>query len=318
MAQSTVLAAGNGAAASSTIVVAAGAKVTVGLFVAAGAVPSNCSFNVAQKTPGADIPLPISLSASSPRLVLDAPGSYVVNRVSGGSTTATGQLRGGKAAYVVTAVNAQGESLPSAEVVATLLDASNNAVSLSWAAITGATSYNVYRGTYPGGENTLQSVGNVTAFTDVGAGAAGTPPVANTSVLAAPVQAASSTATAGGTLAAATYYYKIVAVNALGTTVGSNERSQVTTGTTSTVTLNWAAVAGATGYRIYRGTATGAQTAYQTAGAVTTFTDTGTAGTAGTVPVTNTTGLAAPVQNAPTVASPGVTTAISTGVFTES
>lgn len=69
--------------------------------------------------------------------------------------------------------------------------------------------------------------------------------------LSAPVQTASSTATTGGTLAAGTYRAKITAVNSRGETVASTEQSQVTTGSTSTVTWNWNAVSGATGYRVY-------------------------------------------------------------------
>lgn len=102
------------------------------------------------------------------------------------------------------------------------------------------------------------------------------------SVLGAATQTAPSTATTGGTLAAGTYYYVVVAFNAAGDAVKSNEMSQTTTGATSTVTVNWNAVAGATGYKIYRGTAPGAQTVFFSVGAVTTFTDTGGAGTAGT------------------------------------
>lgn len=109
--------------------------------------------------------------------------------------------------------------------------------------------------------------------------------------LAAPTQNAPSTATTGGTLAAATYYYKVSALNAAGETLPSGEQSQVTTGSTSTVTVNWAAVPGATSYRVYRGTAAGAENVYFTAGAgATSFVDTGAAGTAGTPAAANTTG----------------------------
>jgi len=69
--------------------------------------------------------------------------------------------------------------------------------------------------------------------------------------LAAPVSSASSTATTGGTLPAGTYRAKITALNARGETLGSTEQSQATTGAASTVTFNWGAVAGATGYRVY-------------------------------------------------------------------
>ena len=106
--------------------------------------------------------------------------------------------------------------------------------------------------------------------------------------LSAPVQAALSTSTTGGTLAAATYFYKVTAVNGIGETIGSNEQSIITTGTTSSNTVSWSAVSGATGYRIYRGTATGAENTYYVVGAVTSFVDTGAASTAGTTPATNT------------------------------
>jgi hypothetical protein len=103
--------------------------------------------------------------------------------------------------------------------------------------------------------------------------------------LAAPTLNVTSTSTSGGTLAAATYYYKITAITPLGETLASNERSQVTTGATSSNTLTWPAVSGATGYRVYRGTAAGVQTHYYALGNVLTYVDTNAAATAGTPPV---------------------------------
>lgn len=97
--------------------------------------------------------------------------------------------------------------------------------------------------------------------------------------LAAPVQAASATATTGGTLAAGTYRAKITAVNSRGETIASNEISQVTTGSASTITWNWAAVTGATGYRVYVtavGGAVNSETFLIQVGAVTTYVWTGT------------------------------------------
>jgi len=108
------------------------------------------------------------------------------------------------------------------------------------------------------------------------------------SVLPAPVQTAAAMAGTGGTVAAGTYYAKITAVNAQGETIGSNEQSITTTGSTSTITWNWGVVAGATSHRIYVGTAAGAESSYFTVAAVGTYTQTTTAGTAGTVPTTNT------------------------------
>ena len=95
----------------------------------------------------------------------------------------------------------------------------------------------------------------------------------------APVQSASSTATTGGTIAAGTYYYKITSITAAGESTGSNEISQATTGTTSTVTLNWTAATNATGYKIYRGTTAGGENlliATISSGATVTYVNTGT------------------------------------------
>ena len=119
-------------------------------------------------------------------------------------------------------------------------------------------------------------------------------------VLAAPVQAALATATTGGTLAASAYFYKVTATTASGETVASNEQTITTTGTTSTVTVNWAVVTGATGYKVYRGTGAGLENRLVStigAGATVTFTDTGVAGTAATPPAVNSTGSTAGVAN---------------------
>jgi hypothetical protein len=109
--------------------------------------------------------------------------------------------------------------------------------------------------------------------------------------LAAPVQSAAATAHSGGTVPDNTYYLKIVAKNAQGVTTGSNEVSIVVAGTvadTSTLTANWAASTGATGYDVYIGTSAGAENKVQSVGAVTTLVMTALPGTSGTVPTSNT------------------------------
>lgn len=111
--------------------------------------------------------------------------------------------------------------------------------------------------------------------------------------LPSPVNAAFSTATTGGTLAAGTYYYCVTAINNVGETLGSTETSIVTTGATSTVTVNWGAVAGATAYRVY-GRTTGAEQLLMevdnlVGGPVTTWVDTGAITPYGTMPASNTT-----------------------------
>lgn len=93
----------------------------------------------------------------------------------------------------------------------------------------------------------------------------------------------------GGLMAGGTYYYKVSALNAFGETLASAEASAVVPGGgTGSVSVSWTNVAGATSYRIYRGTAPGAQAVYYT-DAGTPFVDTGAANTAGTVPTANTT-----------------------------
>ena len=109
-----------------------------------------------------------------------------------------------------------------------------------------------------------------------------------TAALSAPGTVTPTESATGGTLAAATYYYIVTALDALGETTGSAEVSATTTGTTSSISLAWAAVAGATSYKVYRGTTAGAESVYFTT-ATNSFDDTGTAGTAGTVPTANTT-----------------------------
>lgn len=109
--------------------------------------------------------------------------------------------------------------------------------------------------------------------------------------LPAPNQNALATA-GGGSLGAATYFYKVTAlVNRLDGTTGetspSNEQS-IATGASGTNTVTWGAVAGATGYRIYRGTASNGENVYYQVGAVTTFADTGAASTGGSPPAINT------------------------------
>lgn len=115
--------------------------------------------------------------------------------------------------------------------------------------------------------------------------------------LSAPTISAISTATTGGTLAAATYYYKVTWLSASGETLGSNELSQVTTGTTSTVSFTIsAAPGGTTSGRVYRGTAAGSENVYYSiASGATSFTDTGAASTGGSPPATNS-AFAGPTQ----------------------
>lgn len=106
--------------------------------------------------------------------------------------------------------------------------------------------------------------------------------VVNASI-AIPSDVAATGSTTGGTLAADTYYYAVTALDANGETIASEEVEATTTGSTSSVALTWDTVAGASSYRVYKGTATGDYDEYFTA-TTNSKTDTGSAGTAGSPP----------------------------------
>lgn len=78
MAQSTILAAGQTAATSTDIVVADGESVKVGLFVAAGRVPTGVQCTIVEDTPGADNP--VGLLGAALSVVIAGPGTYRVLR----------------------------------------------------------------------------------------------------------------------------------------------------------------------------------------------------------------------------------------------
>ena len=184
---------------------------------------------------------------------------------------------GTKYFYKVAAVNASGTSGMSNEVFAmpvapqvtapaaptglTVTEVARRA-NLEWSASSGATSYNVYRGTTSGGEGTTPIATGITttSFTN-------------------------ASLTRGQT-----YFYKVAAVNAGGTSALSNEATTqpevstplAPTGLTATpgrrrVTLSWTASAGATSYNVYRGTAAGTESGTPVATGITStsFTNTG-------------------------------------------
>jgi hypothetical protein len=135
--------------------------------------------------------------------------------------------------------------------------------------------------------------------------------------LATPVNSGFSTTSTGGSLAqSTTYYYRVSATNANGETLASTETSQVVgaSGTaTNTVTVNWGAVTGATGYRIY-GRSTGAELFIAAVGAVTTYTDTGAITPSGALPSANTT-ADTPAWTIPIAAGAGFSRSFPKGKF---
>lgn len=134
------------------------------------------------------------------------------------------------------------------------------------------------------------------------------------SALTPPVQANATTATTGGTLAAATYYYVVTALDDEGESLKSNEKSVVTTGSTSENTISWTDgddaddnTGGATGgYNVYVGTAAGTEDHLLAHVAQGTFTvaDTGTRVKAATPPTTDTSFVAPGMFTRTNIANP--------------
>ena len=168
------------------------------------------------------------------------------------SYTNTGLTNGTTYFYVVSAVNASGESGNSSQVSATPQPAippvptgltatpGSTQVSLSWNASSGATSYNVKRATVSGGPYTTVFSPTSTSYTNTGL--------------------------TNGT----TYFYVVSAVNASGESGNSSQVSAtpqpaippVPTGLTATagstqVSLSWNASSGATSYNVKRATVSG-------------------------------------------------------------
>ena len=123
---------------------------------------------------------------------------------------------------------------PSAPVVKIGNSASSGKPMLTWNAVSGATSYKVYRATAKNGAYSLLGTVTATSYTNTGA------------------------------KAGVTYYYKVKAVNSAGESAYSNVVSGKTTVTTLTMghsassgkpQLTWKAVSGAASYKVYRATA---------------------------------------------------------------
>ena len=138
---------------------------------------------------------------------------------------------------------------PSAPVVKIGNSAASGKPMLTWNAVSGATSYKVYRATSKSGTYSLLGTVTATSYTNTGAKA--------------------------GT----TYYYKVKAVNSAGESAYSNVVSGRATVTTLTMghsassgkpQLTWKAVSGAASYKVYRATAkNGAYTVINTTKALT-------------------------------------------------
>ena len=139
--------------------------------------------------------------------------------------------------------------------------AGDSKTTISWGAVSGASSYNVYRSTTPGTQGAKIGTSTTTSYVD-------------------------STASNGST-----YYYQVTATSAAGEGTATAQSAGVTpsipvtvpavpTGLTATageaqVTLAWTAVAGASSYNVYRSTSAGSQGAKIGTSSTTQYTDSG-------------------------------------------
>lgn len=189
-------------------------------------------------------------------------------KISGATTPAVhgGLTPGATYYYIVTAVNDAGESPASVQVAASTLSpvpvpvapatptgvsasGGANQITISWPAVAGASSYNIYRATASG--VTPSSGTKIVGVTS---------PYINT-----------------GLSAGTAYYYVVTAVNGAGESAASVQASATTnpappalpaapagvsaTGGASQVTLDWGTVTGATSYNVYWSTTSGVTTA---------------------------------------------------------
>jgi hypothetical protein len=85
------------------------------------------------------------------------------------SVSTGGSLAAGARYYKITAVNTSGETTPSPEVLYTVpAGTSTNVVTVSWGAVTGAVSYNIYESSSSGVEAKIASGISTTYFQDTG------------------------------------------------------------------------------------------------------------------------------------------------------
>ncbi len=163
---------------------------------------------------------------------------------------AAGQLPRGAWYYQVSALTADGESLPSHEAIAR--DA-GGALTLRWAVVDGAASYQVYRSLASDGRSQstrLLATGVAgTTFTDDGAGA----------LTPAPGNLRGRALAGAGALGQGTWTYRVSSLLAGGgeSLAGYPARVQLNAGETA-VSLHWDAVPEAVGYHLYRSQTGGA------------------------------------------------------------
>jgi len=191
-------------------------------------------------------------------------GSTPVNTgITTGNVQISGLTGGRKYFFTVSAVYNGVESGQSPEVTATVLAATPTglkatanaaSIALQWTDSAGATSYSLYQGSSSGGE----------LATPIATGITGT------------------SYSVSGLTPGQAYFFNVVAVDAGGNTVASNEATTTVlaaaptalsaTAGNGSVTLNWSASTGASSYNIYQGTSAGGEGSGAATSATTTST----------------------------------------------
>jgi hypothetical protein len=244
--------------------------------------------------------------------VVSALGNGISPPVPSASASGTGgTLTALSYSYRVSAINGSGETVASSAVVANLTALPTP----SAPSVTAGFSGTLPIGTYAYRVTALNALGETLASAQGTVSFGGTiGNIYSMTVAWAPVAGATSYKVYGRTVASnlliatvvGTSYVDTGAITPSGAVPGSN-----TTGTTTgSVVLTWAAVTGATGYKVYGRTA-GAELLIATLGAVLTYTDTGSVTPSGALPAG---GFATSVTNAgdyetePTLTVVGVST----------
>jgi fibronectin type 3 domain-containing protein/N-acetylneuraminic acid mutarotase/outer membrane biosynthesis protein TonB len=199
------------------------------------------------------------------------PYTLIASAIPSTSYTNTGLSSGTTYYYKVSAVNASGEGAQSNYALGTTLcptpatpsipavgSPTSSSLAISWTGVSGATSYNLYRSTFSTGPYSQVASGlTSTSYTNTGL--------------------------SSGT----TYYYKVSAVNSCGESSQSSGASGLTipgqvatptvgSPTTSSLTISWSSVTGATFYYVYRSTsASGPYTQVASGITSTSYTNTG-------------------------------------------
>lgn len=110
-----------------------------------------------------------------------------------------------------------------------------------------------------------------------------------TATLPPPTNLVDTVSSSGGSLAAGTYYWVVTTTTSLGESTVSNEVTATTGGSSSRVLLEWDAVSGAGGYKVYRGTSAGGENKLvgTVAAGTLSYLDSGGTGTTATPPGVN-------------------------------